>query len=137
MRTVVNARSKSTRRTPVHARSCATPVCWAQAIGGESSIASTCRAGRLLVHTTIVAFSGDATESGPSEFRVVNMNKQAADTPNVGSKHNWAYNVQVTGGGEWVCESNYDREFDADWHCAEYFVDAGAQTYDCISTARP
>lgn len=82
------------------------------------------------VHSTIVALSGDAADGDPAEFRLVNMNKQSAATQDIGSKANWAYNVQITGGQEWVCESRYDWEYDADWHCAEYRVDASTQTYE-------
>lgn len=80
-------------------------------------------------HSTLVAFSGTAPVAGPSEFRVIDTIKIGQDTPDVGGKHNWVYNVQPNDGEEFTCGNFFEWEFDGEWHCVEYHVDAGAQTY--------
>jgi hypothetical protein len=82
-----------------------------------------------LVHLTFVALSGVGPANGPSEFRVIDTLKQGVDIPDVGSRHNWMYNVQPEQGEEFACGTGFDWEFDGEWHCAEYFVDPEAQMY--------
>lgn len=82
------------------------------------------------VHSTLVALSGDGPLHGPSEFRVVDTVKQAVDTPDVGSQHQFLYNVQPENSGEFARQGPYDQAFDGEWHCAEYYVDASTQRYD-------
>ena len=81
------------------------------------------------VHSTIVALSGDGPRYGASEFRVVDTVKQAVDTPDVGSLHQFLYNVQPENSGEFAREGPYDQAFDDEWHCAEYRIDASNQSY--------
>jgi hypothetical protein len=81
------------------------------------------------VHSTLVSFSGVGPETGPGDFRTIDIIKQAVDTPDVGSRHNFAYNVQPDDGSEFNRETNYDWEFDGEWHCAEYRIDASDQSY--------
>lgn len=82
------------------------------------------------VHSTIVAFRGVGPTVGASEFRTVDLIKQAKDTPDVGSRHNFAYNVEPDDGPEFNQETNYDYTFDDDWHCAEYHIQASNQSYE-------
>jgi len=81
------------------------------------------------VHSTIVALSGDGPRYGASEFRVVDTVKQAVGTPDVGSLHQFLYNVQPENSGEFAREGPYDQAFDDEWHCAEYRIDASNQSY--------
>lgn len=81
------------------------------------------------VHSTLVALSGDGPRNGASEYRVVDTVKQAVDTPDVGSLHQFLYNVQPEDSGEFAREGPYDQAFDAEWHCAEYRIDASDQSY--------
>jgi hypothetical protein len=81
------------------------------------------------VHSTLVSFTGDAPTRGPSEFRTVDTVKQAVDTRDVGSKHQYLYNVQVTGSSEFAREGPYDQEFENVWHCVEYHIDASTQSF--------
>lgn len=82
-----------------------------------------------LAHSTLVALSGTAPAAGPSEFRVIDTIKIGKETPDIGGKHNWAYNVQPDDGSESTCETLFEWEFDGEWHCVEYHVDASTQTY--------
>jgi hypothetical protein len=82
------------------------------------------------VHSTIVAFRGVGPTVGASEFRTVDLIKQAKNTPDVGSRHNFAYNVEPDDGPEFNQETNYDYTFDDDWHCAEYHIQASNQSYE-------
>ncbi len=81
------------------------------------------------VHSTLVAFAGSGPNVGPAEFRVVDTVKQAVDTPDVASRHQFLYNVQPQNSGEFGTGTSYDWYFDGEWHCAEWFVDADTQTY--------
>lgn len=81
------------------------------------------------VHSTLVALTGDGPTRGPSEFRFIDTVKQAIDTPDVGSRHNFLFNVQPENSGEFGRETSYDYEFDGQWHCVEYHVDAATQSY--------
>jgi hypothetical protein len=81
------------------------------------------------VHSTLVALTGDGPTRGPSEFRFVDTVKQAIDTPDVGSRHNFLFNVQPENSGEFGRETSYDYTFDDEWHCVEYHVDASNQSY--------
>jgi hypothetical protein len=81
------------------------------------------------VHSTLVAFSGVGPTRGASEFRVVDTVKQSSTTPDVASRIQFLYNVQPQSSGEFGTGTSYDREFDGDWHCAEWFIDGATQTY--------
>jgi hypothetical protein len=81
------------------------------------------------VHSTLVSFMGEAPTRGRSEFRVIDTVKQAVDTQDVGSKHQYLYNVQVIGASEFAREGPYDQEFEDEWHCVEYHIDASNQSY--------
>jgi hypothetical protein len=81
------------------------------------------------VHSTMVAFSGNGPVNGPSEFRVVDTVKQAKDTRDVGSRHQFLYNVQPESHDEFGKGTSYDYTFDANWHCAEWHIDATNQSY--------
>lgn len=81
------------------------------------------------VHSTLVAFGGEGPNIGEAEFRVVDTVKQAADTPDIGSTHQFLYNVQPQSSGEFGTGTDYDWTFDGQWHCAEWYVDAATQTY--------
>jgi hypothetical protein len=81
------------------------------------------------VHSTLVALSGDGPTRGRSEFRFVDTVKQAIDTPDVGSRHNFLFNVQPEDSGEFGRETSYDYTFDDQWHCVEYHVDSSNQSY--------
>jgi hypothetical protein len=81
------------------------------------------------VHSTLVALSGVGPTRGASEYRVVDTVKQAVDTPDVGSRIQFLWNVQPQNSGEFGEGTSYDREFDDAWHCAEWHLDAGAQSY--------
>jgi hypothetical protein len=81
------------------------------------------------VHSTLVALSGDGPTRGRSEYRVVDTVKQAVDTPDVASRHQFLYNVQPEDSGEFGRGTEYDWFFDGEWHCAEYHIDASNQSY--------
>jgi len=81
------------------------------------------------VHSTLVAFSGNGPVNGPSEYRVVDTVKQDKSTPDVGSRHQFLWNVQPQSHDEFGKGTSYDYTFDADWHCAEWHVDAATQSY--------
>lgn len=81
------------------------------------------------VHSTMVSATGVGPLNGPSEYRFIDTVKQAVDTPDVGSRHNWIYNVQPENVGEWGRETSYDWQFDGEWHCLEYFVDSVNQAF--------
>lgn len=81
------------------------------------------------VHSTIVSFSGTAPQRGSAEFRVIDTVKQAVDTPDVASLHQYLYNVQVIGGSEFSRQGPYDQKFENVWHCVEYHIDGGDQSY--------
>lgn len=81
------------------------------------------------VHSTLVALSGDGPTRGRSEYRVVDTVKQAVDTPDVASRHQFLWNVQPEDSGEFGRGTEYDWFFDGEWHCAEYHIDASTQSY--------
>lgn len=81
------------------------------------------------VHSTMVSATGVGPLNGASEYRFVDTVKQAVDTRDVGSRHNWLFNVQPEEAGEWARETSYDWEFDGQWHCVEYFVDSVNQGF--------
>lgn len=81
------------------------------------------------VHSTLVAFQGSGPISGASEFRVVDTVKAAFDAQGIESHHQFLYNVQPQSSGEFGTGTTYDWEFDGQWHCAEWHVDATSQTY--------
>lgn len=82
------------------------------------------------VHSTLVSFTGKAPQRGAAEFRVIDTVKQAVDTRDVGSLHQYLYNVQVTGGSEFSREGPYDQKFEEAWRCVEYHIDAATQSYE-------
>jgi hypothetical protein len=81
------------------------------------------------VHATMVSLIGDGPQNGRSDYRPIDTIKQAVDTPNVGGRHNFIYNVQIIGSSEYGTETNYEYTFDAEWHCAEYHIQASNQSY--------
>lgn len=81
------------------------------------------------VHSTMVSLIGEGPDNGRSDYRPIDTVKQAVDTPDVGGRHNWIYNVQIIGGSEFGRETQYDYTFDGEWHCAEYRIDASDQSY--------
>src|SRR6188768_2170622 len=81
------------------------------------------------VHSTLVSLMGDGPKNGRSDYRPIDTIKQAKNTPDVGGRHNFIYNVQIIGKSEFGTETNYDYTFDAKWHCAEYHIDASNQSY--------
>jgi hypothetical protein len=113
---------------------------WERRIGHDASELGSAHWGRIhykmqlpvpdqFVHSTMVAFSGDGPMYGPSEYRFIDTVKQAIDTPDVGSRHNFLFNVQPENSGEFGRETSYDWTFDDQWHCAEYHVDSANQSY--------
>ncbi len=81
------------------------------------------------VHATMVSLLGDGPENGRSDYRPIDTIKQNIDTPDVGGRHNFIYNVQIIGSSEFGTETNYDYTFDEEWHCAEYHIQASNQSY--------
>jgi hypothetical protein len=81
------------------------------------------------VHSTMVSLLGEGPDNGLSDYRPIDTVKQAVDTPDVGGRHNWIYNVQIIGSSEFGRETSYDYTFDGEWHCAEYHIDASDQSY--------
>jgi hypothetical protein len=81
------------------------------------------------VHSTMVSLIGDGPMNGRSDYRPVDTVKQAKNTPDVGSRHNWIYNVQIIGESEFGRETEYDYTFDGMWHCAEYHIQASNQSF--------
>jgi hypothetical protein len=70
------------------------------------------------LHVTFVGLMGTG------ENRVVDIVENSQGT------HQWLYNNPDDQGG---LSSSYDWKFDADWHCAEWFVDVGAKSYRFFS----
>ncbi|HVY25344.1 MAG TPA: hypothetical protein VHB79_02290 [Polyangiaceae bacterium] len=66
-------------------------------------------------HTTFVALVGPGGEN-----RIVD----SVESPD--AKHQWLFNVPSD---NCCTSSGYNWKFDADWHCAEWFVDATAHSY--------
>jgi hypothetical protein len=81
------------------------------------------------VHSTLVSLTGAGPKNGRSDYRPLDTVKQAKDTRDVGGRHNFIYNVQIIGKSEFGSETSYDYTFDAQWHCAEYHLDASDQRY--------
>jgi hypothetical protein len=81
------------------------------------------------VHSTLVALHGVGPTTGAGEFRVIDTVKQAVDTPDVASLHQFLYNVQPEDGAEFGHGGPYSRPFDDQWHCAEYHIDDTNQSY--------
>jgi hypothetical protein len=81
------------------------------------------------VHATMVSLIGDGPQNGRSDYRPIDTIKQAVNTPDVGGRHNFIYNVQIIGKSEFGTETNYDYTFDEEWHCAEYHIQASNQSY--------
>ncbi|HEY3495909.1 MAG TPA: hypothetical protein VGK73_14525, partial [Polyangiaceae bacterium] len=82
------------------------------------------------VHATMVSLIGDGPTNGRSDYRPIDTIKQAVDTPNVGGRHNFIFNVQIIGSSEFGTETDYEYEFDGEWHCAEYHIQASNQSYE-------
>lgn len=117
----------------------AIPV-WERRIYHDASVLGSAHWGRVyyrvelpvpdaFVHSTLVALSGDGPTRGRSEYRVVDTVKQAIDTRDVGSRHQFLWNVQPEDSGEFGRGTDYDWFFDGEWHCAEYHIDASNQSY--------
>ena len=71
--------------------------------------------GGVYFHTTMVALEGT------TENRVVDS------VQNPAGAHQWIYNVAPN---DSCCPgSTYDWTFDANWHCAEWYVDVTMQSY--------
>jgi hypothetical protein len=81
------------------------------------------------VHATMVSLLGDGPENGLSDYRPIDTIKQNIETPDVGGRHNFIYNVQIIGKSEFGTETGYDYTFDEEWHCAEYHIQASNQSY--------
>ena len=117
----------------------AIPV-WERRIYHDASVVGAAHWGRIFykvqlpvpdafVHSTLVAFSGTGPTIGAAEYRVVDTVKQAVDTPNVGSKNQFLYNVQPQTGDEFGTGTSYDWSFDDQWHCAEWHLDSANQSF--------
>lgn len=115
-------------------------VSWERRIARDATVLGAAHWGRIyyrvelpvpdaFVHSTMVSLTGDGPLNGASEYRFVDTVKQAVDTPDVGSRHNWIFNVQPENVGEWGRETSYDWQFDGEWHCVEYFVDSVNQAF--------
>jgi hypothetical protein len=76
-----------------------------------------------VIHSTIVAGSAQSPVSGTIEVRVVDTVED-----NQGN-HQYLYNVQPNGRGEFGRGSTYDYQYDGEWHCTEWFVDHATQSY--------
>jgi hypothetical protein len=75
------------------------------------------------LHSTLVALVGKNPQgAGNEEVRVVDT----VQDPN--GKHQFLYNVQPDG-PEFGTGSAYLYKYDADWHCAEWHIDAADQSY--------
>ena len=81
------------------------------------------------VHSTMVTFYGTGPDIGAAEFRVVDTVKDAKTGGFAGGKHQFIYNVQPSG-SEFGAGSDYNYTFDDKWHCAEWHVDATAQSVE-------
>lgn len=80
------------------------------------------------VHSTFAAFTGDGPTIGAAEYRVVDTVKSETDGSG-NHTHQFLWNVQIDGAGEFGLGSDYDWSFDDQWHCAEWFVSATTQAY--------
>jgi hypothetical protein len=76
------------------------------------------------VHSTLVALQGTGPTVGAAEYRVVDTVKNSG----MNATHQFLFNVQPSG-AEFGKGSSYDWRFDANWHCAEWFVDGANQAY--------
>jgi hypothetical protein len=76
-----------------------------------------------VIHSTIVAGSAQSPVSGTIEVRVVDTVED-----NQGN-HQYLYNVQPNGRGEFGRGSSYDYQYDGEWHCTEWFLDHATQSY--------
>ncbi|RYZ08195.1 MAG: hypothetical protein EOO73_09025 [Myxococcales bacterium] len=65
---------------------------------------------------------------GTSENRVVDTVSEPAS-----NVHQWLFNNPNDKGG---AASSYDWMWDANWHCAEWFVDVGAKSYRFFSDSK-
>jgi hypothetical protein len=80
------------------------------------------------VHSTLVAFYGKGPSVGDAEFRFVDTVKDAKTGGFAGGKHQFLFNVQPNG-AEFGAGTSYDYDFDGEWHCVEWHVDATDQSY--------
>ena len=76
------------------------------------------------VHSTLVALQGTGPTVGAAEYRVVDTVKNQG----ANATHQFLFNVQPSG-AEYGKGSSYDWRFDANWHCAEWFIDGANQAY--------
>src|SRR5690606_38028724 len=89
------------------------------------------------------ALDGVGPQGVASEYRALGTVKHDVTTEDVGGLHNWIFHVQrdptsdVCGNScedevcvcEYGTETNYDWQFDGEWHCIEYFIDSSTQSY--------
>lgn len=80
-------------------------------------------AGNTVIHSTIVGLTGAYPPGGTAEYRVLDT------IMNQSKKHNFAYNVQIQGGSEFVQETAYIYDYKDTWTCAEWHVDNVAKSY--------
>ena len=86
------------------------------------------------VHSTIVTLYGRSPKPDMDnlEVRVVDTvkeSKQGFNNDGNGSHFQVLYNVQPQSRNEFGHGSSYDWTFDANWHCAEWYIDSAQQTY--------
>jgi hypothetical protein len=76
-----------------------------------------------VLHITLTALENPGTNSSASS----NFENRVVDTvEDSNGKHQWIYNVP----DDSCCTgSTYDWSFDANWHCAEWYVDQSTQSY--------
>jgi hypothetical protein len=73
-------------------------------------------------HDTFVNF----TANGPTDGA---LNWRAVDTTGSGGKHQWLWNVQPSQGNEFGNGTADSYTWDGMWHCAEWYMDNGTQSY--------
>lgn len=86
------------------------------------------------VHSTIVEFKGTSPIDGAHpDYRVVDTVKeqiQGFTNNGDGNHYQFLYNVQpYADRGETGRGGGYDRKFDDQWHCAEWYIDSAEQAY--------
>jgi hypothetical protein len=75
-----------------------------------------------VIHSTIASLQGNGPNIGSAEYRVVDTVEDSK------GMHQYLYNVQPSG-AEFGKGSSYDYRYDGNWHCAEWQIDAGTQSY--------
>jgi hypothetical protein len=78
----------------------------------------------VFVHSTLVAGAAQSpVDDIDIEVRMVDTVQMANRT------HQFLYNVQPNGRGEFGTGSPYNWMFEAEWHCAEWHIDHATQSY--------